>query len=87
MAWRIPYGESGILEFFLDIIASTEKQKHGVKVHALRIIGNSCADTDENRARVVEGKYIVSIINHLRDENLVPYLIPVLYNVLVDYGK
>ncbi|KAL2690028.1 hypothetical protein Neosp_004096 [[Neocosmospora] mangrovei] len=85
VAWRIPYGESGILEFFLDIIASTEKQKHGVKVHALRIIGNSCADTDENRARVVEGKYIVSIINHLQDENLVPYLIPVLYNVLVDY--
>ncbi|RSM18219.1 hypothetical protein CDV31_002944 [Fusarium ambrosium] len=85
VAWRIPYGESGILEFFLDIIASTEEQKHGVKVHALRIIGNSCADTDENRARVVEGKYIVSIINHLQNEGLVPYLIPVLYNVLVDY--
>lgn len=85
VAWRIPYGESGILEFFLDIIASSEQQKHGVKVHALRIIGNSCADTDENRARVVEGKYIISIINHLQDENLVPYLIPVLYNVLVDY--
>lgn len=87
MAWRIPYGESGILEFFLDIIASSEQQKHGVKVHALRIIGNSCADTDENRARVVEGKYIISIINHLQDESLVPYLIPVLYNVLVDYGE
>ncbi|KAM0556964.1 hypothetical protein ACHAPJ_005643 [Fusarium lateritium] len=85
VAWRIPYGDSGILEFFLDILASSEQQAHGVKVQALRISGNSCADTDENRARVVEGKYIVSFINHLQDESLVPYLIPVLYNVLVDY--
>lgn len=49
--------------------------------------GNSCADTDANRARVVEGKYIISFINHLQDKSLVPYLIPVLYNVLVEYGK
>ncbi|KAF5670545.1 rap1 gtpase-gdp dissociation stimulator 1 [Fusarium heterosporum] len=84
VAWRIPYGDSGILEFFLDILAS-DKQSHGVKVQALRITGNSCADTDQNRARVVEGKYIVSFINHLQDKSLVPYLIPVLYNVLVDY--
>ncbi|KAM0351931.1 hypothetical protein ACHAPU_002447 [Fusarium lateritium] len=85
VAWRIPYGDSGILEFFLDILASDEQQSHGVKVQALRITGNSCADTDQNRARVVEGKYIVSFINHLQDKSLVPYLIPVLYNVLVDY--
>ncbi|OBS23433.1 hypothetical protein FPOA_03981 [Fusarium poae] len=85
VAWRLPYGDSGILEFFLDILASEEQQSHGVKVQALRVTGNSCADTDANRARVVEGKYIISFINHLQDKNLVPYLIPVLYNVLVDY--
>ncbi|KAF4968820.1 hypothetical protein FSARC_3848 [Fusarium sarcochroum] len=85
VAWRIPYGDSGILEFFLDILASSEQQAHGVKVQALRITGNSCADTDGNRARVVEGKYIISFINHLQHESLIPYLIPVLYNVLVDY--
>ena len=87
VAWRLPYGESGILKFFLDILASEEQQGHGVKVQALRVTGNSCADTDANRARVVEGKYIISFINHLQDKSLVPYLIPVLYNVLVDYGK
>ncbi|KAF0637025.1 hypothetical protein FPSE5266_09472 [Fusarium pseudograminearum] len=85
VAWRLPYGQSGILEFFLDILASEEQQSHGVKVQALRVTGNSCADTEANRARVVEGKYIVSFIKHLRDNSLVPYLIPVLYNVLVDY--
>ncbi|CCT69896.1 uncharacterized protein FFB20_11803 [Fusarium fujikuroi] len=85
VAWRLPYGDSGILEFFLDILAADEEQPHGVKVQALRVTGNSCADTDQNRARVVEGKYIVSFIKHLQDMSLVPYLIPVLYNVLVDY--
>ncbi|KAF9775120.1 hypothetical protein IL306_006816 [Fusarium sp. DS 682] len=85
VAWRLPYGDSGVLEFFLDILASDEEQPHGVKVQALRVAGNSCADTDQNRARVVEGKYIVSFIKHLQDTSLVPYLIPVLYNVLVDY--
>ncbi|QPC58176.1 hypothetical protein HYE67_000407 [Fusarium culmorum] len=87
VAWRLPYGESGILEFFLDILASEEQQNHGVKVQALRVTGNSCADTEANRARVVEGKYIISFIKHLQDKSLVPYLIPVLYNVLVDYGR
>jgi hypothetical protein len=87
VAWRLPYGDSGILEFFLDILASDEEQPHGVKVQALRVTGNSCADTDQNRARVVEGKHIVSFIKHLQDMSLVPYLIPVLYNVLVDYGE
>ncbi|KAG5781633.1 hypothetical protein H9Q73_004705 [Fusarium xylarioides] len=85
VAWRLPYGDSGIFEFFLDILASDEEQPPGVKVQALRVTGNSCADTDQNRARVVEGKYIVSFIKHLQDMSLVPYLIPVLYNVLVDY--
>ncbi|KAF4977959.1 hypothetical protein FZEAL_5585 [Fusarium zealandicum] len=85
VAWRLPYGESGILEFFLEILASSEQQSHGVKIHALRITGNSCADTDENRARVVDGKFLVPIMDHLQDENLIPYLIPVLYNILVDY--
>ncbi|KAJ4009699.1 hypothetical protein NW752_009286 [Fusarium irregulare] len=85
VAWRLPYGDSGILEFFLDILASEEPQSHGVKVQALRVTGNSCADTDANRARVVEGKYIIPFINHLQDKSLVPYLIPVLYNVLVEY--
>lgn len=49
--------------------------------------GNSCADTDANRARVVEGKHLVAIVHRLQDESLIPFTIPVLYNILVDYGE
>ncbi|KAI5464846.1 armadillo-type protein [Mariannaea sp. PMI_226] len=83
-AWRLPYGESGILGFFLQILAA-EGISQGVLVHALRITGNSCADTEENRARVVEGNHILSIMRHLQNEKLIPYVIPVLFNILVDY--
>ncbi|KAF7535081.1 hypothetical protein G7Z17_g13264 [Cylindrodendrum hubeiense] len=84
VAWRLPYGESGILNFFLEILGA-QGVGHGVKVHALRIVGNSCADTDENRARVVEGNHLTSVIRQLQDDELIPYAIPVLYNILVDY--
>ncbi|KAH7019505.1 armadillo-type protein [Ilyonectria destructans] len=84
VAWRLPYGESGILNFFLEILAA-EGVSHGVKVHTLRIVGNSCADTDENRARVVDGNHLASIMRQLQDEDLIPYAIPVLFNILVDY--
>lgn len=50
-------------------------------------MGNSCADTDENRARVVERGSLIAVIGRLKDESLIPFTIPVLYNVLVDYGK
>lgn len=43
--------------------------------------------TDENRARIVEGGHINAIIDLLRHESLLPYVVTVLYNVSVDYGK
>lgn len=42
---------------------------------------------DENRARVVESGRIHAIIELLSEDSLLPFVIPVLYNVLVDYGK
>lgn len=42
--------------------------------------------TDENRARVVESGRIHAIIELLYEDSLLPFVIPVLYNVLVDYG-
>ncbi|CAM1502396.1 Fc.00g043800.m01.CDS01 [Cosmosporella sp. VM-42] len=84
VAWRIPYGESGILGFFLEVLG-TEGTSHKLRVHSLRIVGNCCADTDENRATVVEKNKLVTIINHLQDESLLSYTIPVLFNTLVDY--
>ena len=42
--WRIPLGDSGILAFFLDLLKS-HILKYNLKIHVLRLIGNSCADT------------------------------------------
>ncbi|GAB1209556.1 hypothetical protein APSETT445_008337 [Aspergillus pseudonomiae] len=45
--WRLPYGQSGVLTFFLQLIASKEDVDTGLLLHALRLIGNSCADTEQ----------------------------------------
>ncbi|KAK0388111.1 hypothetical protein NLU13_4355 [Sarocladium strictum] len=84
VAWRLPFGDSKILDFFLGAL-TVEGLRHQLQIHALRLIGNSCADTDENRARVVQGNYLPAIIRCLDVDVVVPYAIPVLYNILVDY--
>ncbi|KAK1981834.1 GTP binding protein [Colletotrichum cereale] len=85
-SWRLPLGDSGILTFFLSIIISSP---HGLRPalqrHVLRLIGNSCADTDENRERVVVSAALPAIIGFLGDDAALPFAVPVLYNVLVDY--
>lgn len=42
---------------------------------------------DENRARLVATNYMPSLILQLNDSSLIPFAIPVLYNICVDYGK
>ncbi|KJZ78567.1 hypothetical protein HIM_01958 [Hirsutella minnesotensis 3608] len=84
VAWRLPLGDSGILAFFLKVLAEDDVP-NGLKVHALRLVGNSCADTEPNRARLVEDDGLSIVIRHLHDETLIPYTVPVLYNILVDY--
>lgn len=44
-SWRLPYGQSGILDFFLRLIASSEITDNELLLHSLRLSGNSCADT------------------------------------------
>ncbi|PNY26395.1 Uncharacterized protein TCAP_03676 [Tolypocladium capitatum] len=83
-AWRLPFGESGILEFFLGVLTE-DGLSQGLRVHSLRLVGNSCADTDENRARVVQDNRLASVTRHLQNESLIPFTIPVLYNILVDF--
>ncbi|QSZ35406.1 hypothetical protein DSL72_008276 [Monilinia vaccinii-corymbosi] len=82
--WRVSLGDSGILNFFLEIL-NAHTLRHALKLQILRLVGNSCADTDENRARVVGSNYIPLIVAQLSDTNLLAYAIPVLYNVCVDY--
>jgi hypothetical protein len=43
-------------------------------------------EKDENRARVVGGNYIPVIMSYLSDPDMVPFAVPVLYNIMVDYG-
>lgn len=84
--WRLPFGDSGLLQFFAKLL-EVDGLRTPLYVHALRLVGNSCADTNENRARVVDGNLLPAVISRLKDENLIPFTIPVLYNILVDYGK
>lgn len=42
--WRIPFCESGILDFFLEVIA-TDDVDLDLSSQTLRLIGNACADT------------------------------------------
>ncbi|RYP92857.1 hypothetical protein DL770_001028 [Monosporascus sp. CRB-9-2] len=82
--WRIPLGESQLLDFFIGIVG-TEGLRKPLIVHTLRIIGNSCADTDQNRQRVVAADCLPKIVKLLRDDSLLPLVIPVLFNICVDY--
>ncbi|KAF4504546.1 hypothetical protein G6O67_007988 [Ophiocordyceps sinensis] len=82
--WRLPMGESGILDFFLTVLAE-DNLRQGLQIHALRLLGNSCADTEQNRARVVAQDRLSSVSRHLQDEHLLLFTVPVLYNIMVDY--
>ncbi|KAI0454132.1 armadillo-type protein [Xylaria acuta] len=81
---RIPLGESGLLEFFCSVV-STQGLRPTLVVQCLRIIGNSSADTDENRARVVASGCLPSIVALLNDDSVLAFVIPVLFNISVDY--
>ncbi|KAI1735666.1 armadillo-type protein [Xylaria scruposa] len=81
---RIPLGQSGLLEFFCSVI-STQGVRASLVVQCLRIIGNSSADTDENRARVVASGCLPSIVALLNDDEVLAFVVPVLFNICVDY--
>ncbi|KAL4746251.1 hypothetical protein BDW72DRAFT_185333 [Aspergillus terricola var. indicus] len=80
---RLVYGRTGILDFFLRLISSSEIAGISLILHSLRLIGNSCADTDENRAIVVN--YIPVILQYLLQPELRQVVIPVVYNLCIDY--
>ncbi|OQD80476.1 hypothetical protein PENANT_c035G00627 [Penicillium antarcticum] len=84
-SWRVPFGQSGILKFFLDVISLKDGVDTSLLLQSLRVIGNSCADTDENRDIVVKGNYTLAIIRYFLDPELVFIAIPVIYNICMDY--
>ncbi|KAL4869336.1 hypothetical protein BDV12DRAFT_83560 [Aspergillus spectabilis] len=82
---RLVYGQTGILNFFLRLTASNEVTESTLILHCLRLIGNSCADTNENRAIVVKDNYTFTILQHLLRPELIQVVIPVIYNLCIDY--
>ncbi|GAM33289.1 hypothetical protein TCE0_003f00084 [Talaromyces pinophilus] len=83
-SWRIPFGQSGVLQFFLQLIATPDVDKD-LLFHSLRLIGNSCADTDENREIVVSNNYTRAIMRLTLNPDLVHVAIPVIYNICTDF--
>lgn len=43
-SWRVPIGDSGLLEFFLKVLP-LDGLRQSLRMHTLRLVGNSCADT------------------------------------------
>ncbi|KAI1468977.1 armadillo-type protein [Daldinia caldariorum] len=82
--WRIPLGRSGLLDFFLSLIKEDELDPDLV-AQALRVTGNSCADQNENRQRVVDSGCLTQLVKLLTHDSLLRFAIPVLYNICVDY--
>ena len=42
--WRVPIGESGMLDFYLGILPLSGDDKRNLKLQTMRLIGNACAD-------------------------------------------
>lgn len=42
-SYRLPFGDNGVLDFYLDLLAE-DVNEHAWTLNALRLVGNSCAD-------------------------------------------
>ncbi|KAL2175086.1 uncharacterized protein P884DRAFT_207163 [Thermothelomyces heterothallicus CBS 202.75] len=90
-SWRLPLGESGLLGFVLSSVPVKEP-RHPLNKHALRLVGNACADCvpDENRARVVSSgalrTFIMYIIEDPSKDDLLPFATAAALNLCLDYN-
>ncbi|MCJ1392104.1 hypothetical protein MMC18_004971 [Xylographa bjoerkii] len=82
--WRDPIGDTGILNFFLGVIA-TGTATDQLMTNALRLVGNTCGDNDANRQRVISDNNLRYIVKQLENPRLLSIVIPVLYNVCSDF--
>ncbi|KAK3903982.1 hypothetical protein C8A05DRAFT_42898 [Staphylotrichum tortipilum] len=87
-SWRAPLGESGLLGHVLRAVPVANQPRHPFNKQALRLLGNSCADCDENRARVVEfgtlPNFVLNLIKNPEADPLLPFTIAATLNVCVD---
>ncbi|KAH6617727.1 armadillo-type protein [Chaetomium sp. MPI-SDFR-AT-0129] len=89
-SWRNPLGDSGLLDHILSTVTVKERPQHHLNKQALRLIGNACADSDENRARVVKSgalpNFVVEIIRDPQEDALLPFALAAALNICVDYN-
>ncbi|KAL8682115.1 MAG: hypothetical protein Q9186_001820 [Xanthomendoza sp. 1 TL-2023] len=85
-SWRLPFGQSGLLAFFLRVQA-IEGTADDILVPSLRIIGNACADTDINRELATSPEYLPSLVGHVENHGISRIIIPVVYNICNDYER
>ncbi|KAI9715185.1 MAG: hypothetical protein M1812_006164 [Candelaria pacifica] len=82
--WRKPFGETGVLDFFLAVVG-TEGVGDGLMTQALRLVGNSCADTDENRQRLIDSGCFPALIQQIYNTAVVNIAVPAIFNVCTDF--
>ena len=101
VSWRIPLGDAGLLDYVLDLI-TTDATSEDLRIQALRLLGNSCADTgmstplalrmnsnvwlDQNRQHVLRKDAMHHLIYQLENPRLATIAIPVVYNICCNYG-
>ncbi|KAL8964139.1 MAG: hypothetical protein Q9183_004667 [Haloplaca sp. 2 TL-2023] len=84
-SWRLAFGQSGILQFFLQIISG--EVENDLLIPSLRLIGNACADTDVNREEAISPEFSHSLVGHVRNREISNVIIPVVYNITHEYGR
>ncbi|KAK0743021.1 hypothetical protein B0T18DRAFT_489865 [Schizothecium vesticola] len=85
-SWRRPAGDSGLLAFFLTTILPSPDLSQSLQKQSLRLVGNACAECEENQERAVEsGQLSNSILGFLKaetsDYTLLPFALAVIYNI------
>ena len=83
--WRAPLGEAGCIQFALEIMEHAECDSHQ-RQQATRLLGNVCADHDDNRARLLELKGLPRMMAGLtrHPQSTVELTILALFNVCCD---
>ncbi|TGZ83355.1 hypothetical protein EX30DRAFT_394574 [Ascodesmis nigricans] len=85
-SWRIPFGESGILEFFQSLLPELKDEDGELRLNALKILGNSCSDKDANRERMIaHPDSLRHIINTISCPESGTIAAIVLHNIITDY--
>ncbi|KAL7269787.1 hypothetical protein RUND412_007535 [Rhizina undulata] len=82
---RIPLAEAEIVRFFHDYL-SKNIQNTELTFHALRLLGNTCADRDANRQRIIDHpSSLKPVIKAISISELQNVAAVVLYNICTDY--